>query len=56
MSDAIAFPPLIALQTATRDDDLVRDRLATWLAEVSAEAATRAPAIDAEPPVGEPMP
>jgi len=49
MSDAIAFPPPVPLPAATRDDDLVMDRLATWLAEVSAEATVRPAAADAEP-------
>jgi hypothetical protein len=56
VSDAIAFPPPIPLPTATRDDDLVMDRLATWLAEVSAEATMRPSVVDAEPPTAETMP
>ncbi len=53
MSDAIAFPPLIALPTANRDEDFVMDRLATWLADVSAEAAHQPPSTSVELPAAE---
>ena len=49
MSEPIAFPRTIAhSDTAT---DPVLERLATWLAEVSAEHAHQLPSTDAEPPM-----
>ncbi len=47
--------PLGVGPTATTDDDLAMARLATWLAEVSAEAG-RSPASDMEPPLAETAP
>jgi len=59
MSDpTAALPPLTLMSTsgplgvdptATNDDDLAMARLATWLAEVSAEATLRPAARDVEP-------
>jgi hypothetical protein len=62
MSDPTALPPPTLVSTGSRveegstaaADDGALLRLATWLAEVSAEAAQRRPAGDAEPPVVEP--
>lgn len=56
-------PPMILISassrlgagpTATTNDDLAMVRLATWLAEVSAEATLGPPVGEAEPPKAEP--
>ena len=53
MSGPIPFPLPVAVLNATPDDDLVLDRLATWLAEVSADAALTPPSPDELPSTAE---
>jgi hypothetical protein len=65
MSDPTAVPPLSLIpttgqvavaSTSATDDDLGMAQLATWLAEVSAEATLRLAIRDVEPPLAETLP
>jgi hypothetical protein len=56
VSEPIAFAKPTFHSEVAAEGDAVLERLATWLAEVSAEAPMRPPPTDAEPPIAEAAP